>query len=182
MSEFSNSLHLVSDEQQDGIDLLRRAETPGWVFPASQGWVTMVVDDDMLVPAPPAVVLANSGLLLDYLNAEDHGWMFRLFRGPTLVHAYECAWEDDVEVNTAGLVLDELVDVLGTATGRRLDPENVRRLLFVETFDQVLADFPGGNPGHKFAEAIGLEYFEWLSGHYMNLPDAPAAPGAVYVE
>ena len=152
------------------------------MFPASQGWVTIVVDGEMLLPAPAAIVAANSGLLLDYMNAEDRGWMFRLFRGPTQVQAYECSWEDDVDVNTAGLALDELVDTLGTASGRRLDPNNVRSLLFVETFDQVLPDFPGGNPGHKFAAAIGLEYFEWLSGHYMSKTDAPAEPGVVYVE
>lgn len=182
MSEFSNSLHLVSDDQQDGVDLLRRAGKDGWVFPPGNGWVTVVIDDEGTIPAPPSIVAANSGLLLDYLNAEDHAWMFRLFRGPAQLQAYECAWEGVVEADTAALNVDDLVETLGVATGRTLDADLIRSLLYVETMDDVMPSFPGGNPGHRFASAIGLEYFEWLSGDYMSRPDPPTAPDTVRVE
>lgn len=182
MSEFSNSLHLVATDQQDGVDLLRASEISGWVFPPTNGWVTIVVDEDMLIPAPPDVVAANRGLLLDYLNAVDHGWMFRLFRGPAQLQGYECSWEDAVEANTDGLDLPGLVETLSVATGRDLDAAYLRTLLFVERFDDILPDYPGGNPGHEFAATVGLTHFEWLSGHYMRLPDAPTVAGTVYVD
>ncbi|MCP3976265.1 MAG: hypothetical protein GY720_17415 [bacterium] len=64
--------------------------------------------------------------------------------------------------------------------GRTLDSDYLRSLLFIDDFDGVFGS-GGGNPGHKFAAAIGLRHFEWLSGHYMEHPDAPGVPGMEYV-
>lgn len=42
MSEFSESFHLRSEDRADGVDLLRRAKTTGYVFEPRDGWVTVL--------------------------------------------------------------------------------------------------------------------------------------------
>jgi hypothetical protein len=181
VSEFSNSLHVVSDDQDAGIGLLTRASVAGWVFPPANGWVTVVIDNDDLLPAPPGIIAANDGLLLDYINAEDHGWMFRLFRGRSQLNAYQCSWDGDLEADVSALDIDQFAEVLSAALQRPLDRELLRSLFRVASIEDVFGDFTGGNPGHKLARAVGLEHYEWLSGYYMRLPDSPTQTGVEYV-
>lgn len=50
MSEFSDSYHLRSNNQQDGVDLLRAAGLRGYVFPPENGWVTVVAEGEEFDP------------------------------------------------------------------------------------------------------------------------------------
>jgi len=171
VSEFSQSYHLASDEQEEATDLLRRAGVRGWVFPPSNGWVSFLPEPDEFGTPSPAVVAANTGTLLYYLNAEDHGWTFAIWQRSDPVCAYGCSWEGTLVIEDASL---DMVVVGQIVSVNALEHEAARltaeRLLHPESLEHVLAyvaHTEGRNPGHGFAEAIGLEHFHWLSTDYV---------------
>ena len=167
MSEFSQSYHLASDDAGDAEALLRRAGVAGWVFPPGNGWVTLLPDPDIFGEPLPALVAANTGTLVHYLNAEDHGWTFTIFQGAEVVCAYGCSWEDELAIEDARLdltVIDHIIQA--NALEPMTSLPQVQALLHPEDLEQVAAYFKhteGRNPGHGFAEAIGLEFFHWIS-------------------
>ncbi len=159
MSEFSESFHLRSESQADGEGLLRRAGLTGAVFSAVRGWVTIVPESD-LYEAVEAMVAANEGVLLHYLHAEDHGWQFAVYEGSSGICRYECGWDpefafDDSELNQAVLV--------GLLTDKSLEDE-LESVLHPAGLDAIIMD----TPAYKFANLIGLEHYEWLSGGYLD--------------
>lgn len=171
MSEFSQSYHLRTDDPADAVALLERAGLSGWVLPPGNGWVSFLPFPDTFGEPLPSLVEGNQGTLLFYLNAEDHGWLFTIFQGAQPVSSYGCSWEDDLDVQDdqldAGLV-ETLVR--SGAVDPDTSAEQAERLLHPDGIDQVLAYFThteGRNPGHGFAEIIGLEHFHWLSSDYL---------------
>ncbi len=177
MSEFSESYHLRAQDLDEGVALLERAGIAGWVFPPVGGWCTVVPERDFGGVPDEAVIAANAGLLLFYVNAEDHGWGFWLFDGPHLVSSYSIGWTDEVEADDSALDLGLLRDRLGAAVGPRWD-EVERALSTPSAPDEIFGD---GNPGHRFAAAVGLSNYEWISGHYLDTDEADH-PGLVRVE
>lgn len=172
MSEFSQSYHLRTDAQADGVALLERAGLGGWVFPPGNGWVSFVPLPDPYGEPTSELVQANRGTLLFYMNAEDHGWVFTIFEGPQPVSSYGCGWEDDLDVQDEQLDAS-LVDALvrDGAMDPDLASEQAQRLLHPDGIDQVLTYFThteGRNPGHGFAETLGLEHFHELSAAYLQ--------------
>jgi hypothetical protein len=167
VSEFSQSYHLIADSEEDAAGLLRRADLPGFVFPPGNGWVTLIPDGDSFGEPLQQLTDANTGTLLWYMNAEDHGWMFTIFQGPAVACSYGCSWEDDLEIRDGALDRELLADIArATAVEPDTSIEQISRLLAPESRDHVLAYFmhtDGRNPGHGFAEAIGLEHFHRLS-------------------
>lgn len=178
MSEFSSSCHLIADDQEAGVELLRRARQPGWVFLPTHPWVTVVEDIEFAPAGQPSVIEANEGVLLAFDNAEDHGWAFRLFRESHLVSAYEMGWTDEIEVDSAGLNMAGLQDALSDHV--TVDWERLDEVLHPESEDELFEEFLDHTPGHEFATLIGLRHFEWLSGHYLKMDGG--RPDAVYVE
>ena len=185
MSEFSQSYHLVSDSTQDGVALLRSAGLRGWVFEPGNGWVTLLIRPDEYGEPNKALIGANAGTLLYYLNAEDHGWTFSVYQGTDIVCAYGCSWEGSIEVEDAGLHMDVLEAIVAANLPEQAHEAVVAldRLLHPESFEHLTAysaHTEGNNPGHGFAEVMGLQHFHWLSTHYMELDDgswpAPVTP------
>lgn len=84
MSEFSNSFHLRSNDVREGVELLRRAGVPGYVYPPERGWVPVVFPHGM-GGSDERVVAANRGLSVHYDYAEDHGVQVDLYQGPKRV-------------------------------------------------------------------------------------------------
>jgi len=111
VSEFSESYHLEADDQQAGVQLLRRANLDGFVFPPQRGWVTIIARSEFGAP-PESLLEANQGRLLRWLLDQDAGWMFQLYTGPILASHYECRWLDwrtwdsQIRVDTSGLDLE----------------------------------------------------------------------------
>lgn len=171
MSEFSQSYHLRSADPAEAVALLERAALSGWVFPAGNDWVTFLPHPDEFGEPLPALVAANQGFMVFYLNAEDHGWLFTVFDGERPMSSYGCSWEEDLEIQDDQLdpaLVEQLV-----RTGA-VDPdtaaEQAERLLHPAGIDQVLTYFThteGRNPGHGFAEVLGLEHFHFLSSDYL---------------
>ena len=172
MSEFSQSYHLASDEPKEAVALLERAGLPGWVFPPSNGWVTLLPETDTFGSPVKALVKANTGTMIYYVNAEDHGWTFTIYQGRKVVCAYGCSWDDELEIENAKLDLDVIDHIVqANALEPMTSREQIRALLEPESLEQLAAYWQHTemrNPGHGFAEAIGLEYFHWISADYVT--------------
>jgi len=159
MSEFSESFHVRSEEQADGVDLLRRAGLGGAVFSAVRGWVTVVPESE-LYEAVGQMVGANEGILLHYLYAEDHCWQFELYEGRNAICKYECAWVEELAVNETEMNQSVLVPLLveESCEGALED------IFHPADLEAVITD----PPAYRFANAIGLEHYEWLGGGYLD--------------
>jgi hypothetical protein len=194
MGEFSESYHLMADDQPKGVAILERAGVAGFVFPAGNGWVTMVPGGGDLGVPNATVAAASPGSLLYYVNAEDHGWSFIVFSDGERASTYACVWDDpevligdEVGIDDEHLDLEVLVRML-RRRGRDQDEarEELRRILFPEDRG-ALAEFyeetDGGNPGHAFAELLGLQHYSWISPHYLEVDETVRAsvPGIIRV-
>ena len=93
MSEFSCSYHLKTESVDDCINLIKRANTTGFVFPARDGWISFVVDEPDFIFSK-SLIDANDGILLNFINAEDHGWSFEVFNNSSKVCKFECDYDD----------------------------------------------------------------------------------------
>lgn len=183
MSEFSESFHLWADDQAAGVALLERSGLAGWVYRPSNGWVTVVLDRDFSGEGDPALTEANEGVLLLYVNAEDHGWSLTVWEGSAERSAYEAEWTEEMSTKTRKLDLNEVKRLLGPAIG----DERVANLIALlrapldeGEWDSWIAD---GNPGHRAARLLGLEHADWLSGPYLAADDSEAvSDGAIRVD
>ena len=97
MSEFSESYHLKTSETEHGIELLSRAGLRGFVFPATNGWVTVLPEGEPFAPNEP-LIKASTGTLFYFGNAEDHGWWFAVYVDANPIASYTCSWEDSIQV------------------------------------------------------------------------------------
>ena len=178
MSEFSESYHLKSNCTDDGVALLKRAKLQGFIFPSTGGWVT-ILPEGAPFALNQGLLDANEGILLHFLNAEDHGWGFELYRRASPLAMYSCVWEDEVQVE---LPLDvqsferELGPVLTS-----LGEETLRRVLKPPSIDDLLET----NPAATFAGALGLVHFQWLSYEYFARDQSEGKnnfPEAIFVQ
>jgi hypothetical protein len=183
MSEFSDSYHLRSNNQQDGVALLRAAGLRGYVFPPQNGWVTVVAEGEEFDPNQ-RLIGAAPGVLLHYVHPEDHGWAFELYRAGKILAAYAIEWDDEIRVT------QDKIDrgVIGEYLGNRiigLDDLEYRRL-FYPTFDEFMDDACDDEraPAERFAEAAGLTNYSWVSYPYVDNQYGPelATKGVVRVE
>ena len=156
MSEFSESYHLRSERAEDAIELLQRAKRKGYVYQPTNGWVTFLAEEGNFGPEERIVAAAKQPLL-HYVSAEDHGWSFALFDGGKAVSAYQCQWEDDIQADDSQYSREALLRVAPSAQ--------------LEDFEQHLHpdldEVSDIEPSKVFAQAVGLEHFEWLSYDYM---------------
>lgn len=185
MSEFSDSYHLRSDNQQDGIDILRAAGLRGYVFPAENGWVTVVAKGRSFKPNK-RLIAAAPGVLLHYMNAPDTGWGFELYRASQVLARYEAEWDNNIRVTLGEIDREVLGEHLGEGI-RGLDDEGYRGIFyptFEDFIDRIVDD--GDKWGDSFAKAAGLTNYSWVSYSYVNgdydhEPEL-AAEGVVRVE
>lgn len=111
MAEFLECYYIRAQSTTDAIELLERAGIPGFIVPPSNGWVGLLVEGLLLAPNR-ALVEANTGLMLHFLVAEDHGWRFELYQGPTPVSRFSCVVENGVMADKEELHLDRLVEFI----------------------------------------------------------------------
>lgn len=161
MSEFSESYHLRTENIEDACSLLRQAGIKGFVFPATNGWVTFVAEDGRFEPDQRIVAAARQSLL-HYVNAEDHGWSFALYDGGQLVSAYRCDWDGNVSYDDTAYSRSAIEKIVPS-----VDPEALTEFE-AELHPSDSGDVFGAEPARLFAEAVGLERYEWLSYHYVK--------------
>jgi len=178
MSEFSEGYHLRATAHEAAVDLLRRAQLPGFVFPASNGWVS-VFPQGMPFQPNERFLAANDGTLLYFFHAGDHGWGFTLYVGPNAVAHYLCSWDPELHVDRP-LDLVAFESVLGPML-TSLGQEVVESALEPKSIEQALSH----PPPTIFANAIGLAHFEWLSYEYLSSDRErgdPLPPGVMHIE
>ena len=163
MSEFSESYHLRSESSDDAIQLLHRAKRKGFVYQPVNGWVTFLAEKGVFEP-DERIVAAATLPLLHYVSAEDHGWSFTLFNAAKVACAYRCDWDDTINVddsNYSRAALEQLTPSLDPALldqlEARLHPQDFEELFEFEVEASKL-----------FAQAVGLEHYDWLSYNYMK--------------
>ena len=160
MSEFSESYHLRSEQAEDAIELLRRARVRGYVYQAANGWVTFLAEGGVFEPDQRIVASANRPLL-HYVSAEDHGWSFALFDRGKIVTSYRCDWDNEITVDASRYSRAALESYIPSAQPGLLDA--FEQVLNPETFDDLFSE----EPSKLFAQAVGLEHYDWLSYQYM---------------
>lgn len=168
MSEFSESYHLRSDRADDAIELLHRAKLKGYVYQPVNGWVTFLADENDFEP-DERIVAAAAHPLLHYVSAEDHGWSFTLFDGGNVVSGYRCEWGDYIIVDDSQYSRAAIQQFVPSAEPDLL--EDFERQLHPIDFDQLIE----AEASKRFAEALGLEHYDWLSYDYIarDFQDSP---------
>ena len=161
MSEFSESYHLRSERAEDACEVLRQLGLAGFVFPPTRGWVTFVVEGDEFV-ADQRLVAAVRRPLLHFVSAEEHGWGFTFFENAQVVCAYRASWDDEVQFDDSRYARATLDRLLPEAKAAALDAleQEMRATDYEELFDSGLSA--------EFAQAIGLEHYDWLAYRYLE--------------
>ena len=165
MSEFSESFHLRATSRLEAVELLRRAGLAGYVFPALDGWVTLL-PEGITFEDPDQLVAVNRGTLLRWAYGEDHGWGFNVYEGTEEKLSYFCSWEDDLEVD-GEIQHSQLQQLLGLQLQDLAGPTGAQ--IFYPPSMTVVFET---KPAYTFAKAIGLTHFKWLSYDYMQLDES----------
>lgn len=158
MSEFSESLHLRTEDPAAAVELLRRARVRGYVLSPSEAaslgfvssnkaaWVPITIAPD----EPPGraqfdrVIAANEGTLVFWDYAEDHGCNVSLYEGSRRVGRIRVSFESRLHSFDRDVFVDRgLIDAKGAA---RIE-EWLRHAV----------------PGTVVAEELGLLQYRWLS-------------------
>lgn len=182
MSEFSESYHLATQHQQDAVDLLKKAQTRGFVFPNTNQWVTFVAETTEYGDIDSRIISANRGTLLHYVHAEDHGWEFSVYEGPVCKTRYACRWDDDIEVEDDQLDIS-LVERLVAQHDAKGGVEDLGSLFHPTDMDTIFEDLDTGTPADRFSRLLGLANASWISWHYLTKDDSlrKASPGLIEV-
>jgi hypothetical protein len=177
MSELSETYNLLSDRQEEGVALLDGARIEGFVFPPTNGWITLLPRSEFGQPIPP-LIEANTGTLLEYLYDEESGWRFVLFEGSGVVSTYSCSWldwgnwdDDAIRIDDGTLDIDRVVDV--ASRGKPVTRDEVERVLHPKIEQRTtpegatyatFADWDGWDehPAFTFAELLGLQHYRWM--------------------
>ena len=182
MSEFSCSYHLRSDSIDDCISLIRKAKVTGFVFPAREGWVSFVVNEPDFVFSKK-LRDANDGVLLNFINAEDHGWSFEVFNKNIRVCKFECSYSEDEDEDDFGELDESSFDDIDDFT--RYFPCTYSLEKCVENWDGLFSQDQScildrtfkmnkkTPPSEKvtvddFASGMGLYFYEWVSYDYIS--------------
>ena len=175
MSEFSESYHFRDASQVDAAASLRAANLKGWVYTPTGRWTTVVPDLDFRSSPMPSLLTAYPGESLYYMNAEDHGWRFAIWREGASVLTYRCEWDTDIDIGTSALSAAQFASLLAPF-GVEGD---LQWLLDETTVEAALEE--GDNPADRFAQAIGLTHYEWLSGSYLRSDGGPEDAAALRI-
>lgn len=104
MSEFSASYYLRTRKRDDVVNLIKNTGNKGYVFEEANGWVSFVIKG-LAFDIDDSLISFNTGIIVYYIYAEDHGWELRIFNKDDLVFDYKCDWTDEI------LIEKELFDI-----------------------------------------------------------------------
>ncbi|MCK8487534.1 hypothetical protein M0651_10155 [Paenibacillus sp. MBLB2552] len=172
MSEFSESYHLFSIDQNEGIKLLKKAWLRGFVYPSSYNWVTIVPSGRSFQPNK-RLINKNKGVLVHLINAEDHGWSISIYDGRKRTFHYECNWEEEIDINQDEYNRERFVDLVNSNPYQQktVTPLDITKVFYVSDFEELFER----NPVQQVAELLGFENYEWISYEY-SLREAKENP------
>lgn len=165
MSEFSESYHLFSTEQNEGIKLLKSAWLRGYVYPASNNWVTILPSGKSFQPNK-RLINRNKGILIHLIHAEDHGWSLSIYDGSRRTFHFECTWEEEIEVNQDEYHRERLVDLINLNPNkpRLVTPLDITKIFYISDFEEAMER----EPVNQIAELLRLDNYEWNSYEYVQ--------------
>jgi hypothetical protein len=165
MSEFSESYHLFSREQKEGIDLLKRSFLRGFVYPVSNNWVT-ILPSGRIFQANKRLINRNKGILIHLIHAEDHGWSLSIYDNKNRTFHYECNWDEDLEINQDEYHRERLVELINSNPNkiRTVIPLDITKIFYVTDLEELFEK----KPVSEIANLLRLEHFEWLSYDYVQ--------------
>lgn len=165
MSEFSESYHLFSTEQNDGVELLKRAWLRGYVYPASNHWVTIAPKGEIFKPNK-RLINSNKGTLVHLINAEDHGWSISVYDGNKRAFHFECAWEEEVEINQDEYNRERMVELINQNPNKLsvVTPLDITKVFYFSDFEE----FFERDPVNQIAGLLRLDNYKWVSYEYVQ--------------
>ncbi|WP_088043250.1 hypothetical protein [Bacillus sp. EAC] len=165
MSEFSESYHLFSNDQKDGIELLKRSFVRGFVYPEKNNWVT-IIPSGRKFHVIRRFIKNNKGVLIHLINAEDHGWSLSIYDGIKRTFHFECSWEEDIEINQDEYHRERLVELINSNPHKvkPITPLDITQIFYVSDFEELIEK----NPVTQVANLLRLEHFEWISYDYVQ--------------
>jgi len=190
MSEFSCCYHLKSESIDDCIRLIRKAHVTGFVFPARENWVSFVVNEPDFIFSKK-LIEANDGILLNFINAEDHGWSFEIFSQKTRLCKFECTYSGDEEVadycdfNESSFDdIDDFSRYFPCIYSHEKCVDNWDGMFSKDQLYVLDSAFRMNNKtppmeritANDFASGIGLYFYDWVSYNYISF-DPPTSYG-----
>ena len=154
MSDFSAAYHLKTDNQQDVLDLLKRADLTGYMFKSVNGWVTFVTEIDGF-SADSKIANSSKGTLLFFNRTSDFlGWGFNIFENGTLIAKYSIFADEDDNLKITNTTTNEILSKIIETS----DIDLINELLNPPSVEVAYkkGDF-------EFAKIVGLENIEWTS-------------------
>lgn len=171
MSEFTEAYYLRSNDTEDAVRLLKSAALKGYVYPARDGWVAFVANTSPIFKFSEKLRTANSGILLQFINAEDYGWGFELCMDKNTVCSFSCMFNE--EMYETGMEEEDMYEI-----ERRFSAEGFEGLLKAEKRFRMLEkyfieDYKAQElmDAYDFTENLGLYFSDWISYHYAELED-----------
>jgi hypothetical protein len=157
VSEFSESVHLRTENPYDVVELLKRAKVAGYVFPAHRGWVSFVHsqgtragDSDNRAKLEEA---NNKGsVLLFYDYAADHGCWVHIHEGKKPVGRLKASFEQPS--SRFDRATFERLALLSQIGANEIEAWVKRAHIFHER---------SGNKAYVVAERLGLPRYKWFS-------------------
>lgn len=165
MSEFSESYHLFSSDQKDGVELLKRSLLRGFVYPESYNWVT-ILPSGRIFRANRRLINNNKGVLIHLINAEDHGWSLSIYDGKKRSFHYECNWDEELEINQDEYHRDRLVELVNSNPHKfkSITPLDITKIFYIRDMEELFER----EPVNEIAKLLRLEHYEWLSYDYLH--------------
>lgn len=158
MSEFSEVYFLRSNEQDEAILLLKKAGVQGYVYPVRDGWATFAANTSPLFKFSEKLKEANKGILMQFVNAEDHGWGFEVCVGNKSV----CGYYYEIESEKINREIEEKEFEL------LLKQEDGKFRVLKKYFDKKTKIEDIINP-QDFTQDMKLYFTSWISYHYAEL-------------
>jgi hypothetical protein len=155
MSDFTAFYSLKTTDQAEAVELLKRANRKGYVFPQTGKWVSFVADANEF-KADPKVTSFNEGILLHYTRTDDFfGWGFSIFNGPQCVCQFDIAdFGEGIRIKDKDFNSESLELIVDSDKVDR-----IKEILYPESTEEAYKI----KPDYVFAELVGLHPVEWIS-------------------
>jgi hypothetical protein len=154
MSDFSAAYHLKTDNKQDVLDLLTRAELTGYLFQPVNGWVTFVTEIDEF-SADSKITDSNKGILLFFNRTSDFlGWGFNIFEDATLIGKYSIFEDEDENLKITNTTENQILSKI-------VETSKINSLN--ELLNPPSSEVAYEKGDYEFSKIVGLENIEWTS-------------------
>lgn len=106
--------------------------------------VALVAEGSDLIPNEK-LIEANCGTLIQFVNAEAHGWYFSVYENNKRVCHYECLWSEDIEINDEELDYDVLMKLIRDSNSSwKTNKQELENMLHPQSF-QAIFKFPSAS-------------------------------------